>query len=62
MIFNTADYFNRADLEQAVINKVGTDTTIKEKSSYKIVGSIDDLKRLSLSVDTSIFGVTIEIG
>lgn len=62
MIFNTADYLNRADLEQAVINKVGTDTTIKEKSSYKIVGSIDDLKRLSLSVDTSIFGVTIEIG
>ena len=61
MIFKTVDYKTRDALDKAVINAVGTNTDIKEKASYKIVGSVEDLKRLHISEDVNIYGVTVEI-
>ena len=61
MIFYTTSYKTRDDLDRAIINEVGTDTDIKSKSSYKIKGSLPELKRLFLSEDTNIYGVTVEV-
>lgn len=57
--FNTSDYSSRDALDRAVIREVGTDTTMKSKNDYVIVGTLSDLKRLHLSDDMSIYGVKI---
>lgn len=59
--FNTSDYLTREDLDRAVVNEVGTDSTIKMKTEFVIVGSSEDLKRLHLSEDSNIYGVRITI-
>lgn len=57
--FNTTDYVSRDALDRAVIREVGTDTTMKSKNDYVIVGTLSDLKRLHLSEDMNVYGVRI---
>lgn len=60
-IFQTSEFATRDALEQEITTSVGNNIEVNSTAGHKISGTESDLKRLGLSLSTSIYGVKCEI-
>ena len=57
MEFLAKNYLTRTDLEKAIRSELGVDIGVNKQGGHTITGSRSELKLLSLSDTTSIYGV-----
>ena len=57
IIIKASDYTSRSDLEDFIRNEIGDDINENRKAGHTIEGTEEELKNLSLSSTTRIFGI-----
>lgn len=59
--FKASDYNSRRELDNDVLARVGNSIFVNSQSGHVISGTEDELKALSLSANSRVFGVGISL-
>ena len=57
--FQANQYQSRQDLEASILSEAGSDVTKNPEALHQIQGTDEELKKLSLSITSTVFGVKV---